>query len=129
MSNIKSWTPEKFKAELKKDVAANGEIVGKFVETEARRRLVAIEDPDWGKAYRQQILARSLTYAVEEKANEVVVNVGVAAGPTTGKGSGAEGQRKRGLYIELGSSKAPAHPYLRPAVFENAGKIVGLFEG
>lgn len=123
------WNDREFKKGLKRELAANAAIVGKFVETEARRRLTAITDPDWGAAYRQQVLARSLTYEVEEKANEVEVRVGVTEGPTTGKESGAAGQRKRGLYIELGSSTAPAQPYLRPAVFENGGKIVRLFEG
>lgn len=129
MRYTRSWTPEKFKAALNKEVKGNAEIVGKFVETEARRRLVAIEDPERGRPYRQQVLARALTYEVEAMANEVVTRVGIPVGPTIGKRSGAEGQRKRGLYIEIGSSTAPAQPYLRPAVFENAGKIVALLEG
>lgn len=115
-----TWTPQKWKAELVKQLEANGEIVGKFVETDARRRLVAIDDPDWGAGYRQQVVARLLTNVVEKKGNEVVVTVGVAEG---------SGGRHHGFYIELGSSTAPAHPFLRPAVFENGGQIVALLEG
>lgn len=114
------WKPDEFKAELRNQLAGNGEIVGKFVETESRRRLVAIDDPDWGAGYRQQVVARLLTYLVEVKANEVVTTVGVAQG---------SGGRHHGFYIELGSSTAPAHPFLRPAVFENGRQIVGLFGG
>jgi hypothetical protein len=117
---ISKWEPAKFKAQLINELAANGEIVGKFVEEEARRRLLDIQEPDWGAGYRQEVVARLLTNTVEKEANAVVINVGVAVGPS--------GQH-HGLYIELGSSTAPAHPFLRPAVFENGAQIVALLSG
>lgn len=115
-----TWNPDKFKAQLLNDLVANGEIVGKFVEGEARRRLLDIQEPEWGTAYRSQIVSNLLTNTVEKDGEAVVISVGVAVGPS--------GQH-HGLYIELGSSTAPAHPFIRPAVFENAGRIVALLSG
>lgn len=115
-----NWTPDKFKAELVQQLVANGEIVGKFVEEDARRRLLDIQEPEWGAAYRSEVVARLLTHTVERDGNQVVITVGVAEG---------SGGRHHGFYIELGSSTAPAHPFIRPAVFENGGKIVALLSG
>lgn len=117
---VKNWQPEKLKAEIRKNLTSNGEAVGKFVETEARRRLHAITEPEWGKGYRQQIVSRLLGYEVAQMPNEVVIRMGVR---TTAD------SRHHGFYIELGSSTAPAQPFLRPAVFQNGSKIVGLLEG
>lgn len=117
------WNPEKFKKELIERLAENGEIVGKFVETDARRRLMAIEQPDFGsfgKPYRQNVVARLLRYEVETTENAVIIRVGVA------KSSSSD---KHGLYIEIGTRKDPAHPFIRPAVFENAAKILALLSG
>jgi len=115
-----TWKPESFKKQLIADLVQNGEIVGKFVETEARRRLLAIRDPEWGEAYRSKLVARLLTYEVKTSPKEVTINVGVR---TSSSGSW------HGYYIELGSSKFGPHPFLRPAVFQNAAKIVALLSG
>lgn len=115
-----TWKAEDVRKAVVAELAENGEIVGKFVETEARRRLLAITDPKWGEKYRTQLVARLLTYEVEVLAKEVVINVGVRA---TSKES------HHGFYIELGSKTAPAHPFLRPAIFQNAAKIVALLSG
>ena len=114
------WNPDEFKKRLISDLAENGEIVGKFVETDARQRLLAIRDPEWGKAYRSKLVARLLSYEVEVKPKEVVINVGVRP---------SKSSRRHGFYIELGSKKWPAHPFLRPAVFMNAARIVALLAG
>jgi len=115
-----TWKPDALKKQLVADLAENAEIVGKFVETEARRRLLAISDPKWGEAYRSQLVARLLTYEVKTSPKEVTINVGVR---TSSSGS------HHGVYIEMGSRTAPAHPFLRPAVFQNAAKIVALLSG
>src|SRR3989304_138796 len=101
------WKPDALKKQLIADLAENGEIVGKFVETEARRRLLAISDPKWGEAYRSQLVGRLLTYEVKTSPKEVTINVGVR--PSS---SGSP----LGFYIAMGSKSAPAHPFLRPAV-------------
>lgn len=120
MSNIKSWSPEQLKKKIMDDLVANGEIAGKFVETDARRRLVSIKEPEWGAGYRQKLVARLLRNEVERGFNEVVIRVGVAV---------SNEARHHGFYIEMGSSTAPAQPFLRPAVFENGRKIVALLAG
>lgn len=117
---ITRWEPEKLKAKISEQLISNGEIVGKFAETDARRRLLEIKDPEWGKKYRQLIVARLLTFVVVRERNGIAIFVGVAKGK-----SGTH----HGYYIELGSKTAPAHPFLRPAVFENAQKIVALLAG
>ena len=117
------WMPEKVKKQLLQEVAANAGIVGEFVEGEARRRLLAISDPDWGAGYRGMIAKFLLTNEVEKLPGEVIIRVGTKVSKS-GKGS-----RLHGWYIELGSSTAPAHPWLRPAVFGNAKKIASLLSG
>jgi HK97 gp10 family phage protein len=121
MSDIKiDWDPGAFKKVLIQDLTKNGEIVGEFVESDARRRLLAISDPAWGRGYREGVVSRLLTNQVEAKNNEVKITVGVEKSK-----SGSH----HGFYIELGSSTAPAHPFLRPAVFQNAKEIISLLEG
>lgn len=116
----KSWRPEKVREAALDELERNGEIVGKFVETDARRRLHTITEPEWGEGYRRQIVGRLLTFVVEREAKAVVITVGVRAGP---KG------RFHGFWIEVGTRTEPAHPYLRPAVFDNAREIVALLGG
>lgn len=122
MTKVKftKWQPEVVKRDLTVELLDNGEIVGKFVEKDARRRLMAIRDPEWGLAYRQKLVARLLTNLVYRGLNEVVIAVGVKK---------SKDSRHHGFYIELGSRTAPAHPFLRPAVFENGRKIVALLVG
>jgi len=117
---ILDWKPDQFRKQLLTDLTANGEVVGKFCEEDARRRLLAINDPKWGAKYRSQVVARLLTYEVETKPKEVIIKVGVRA-----SGSG----RHHGFFIEFGSRTAPAHPFLRPSVFMNASRIVALLSG
>jgi len=102
------------------ELMASGKVVGKFVETEARRRLHAIAEPEWGERYRRLIVGRLLTFVVEREARAVVITVGVRRG---------EKGRYHGFYIETGTRRQPAHPFLRPAVFDNAKEIVGLLAG
>jgi HK97 gp10 family phage protein len=116
----RNWRPEKVREAVLDDLVENGEIVGKFVETEARRRLHAITDPAWGEKYRQLIVGRRLMYEISRRAKEVTIRVGVRKG---------EKGRWYGFYIEMGTHRRPAHPYLRPAVFQNRREIVALLGG
>jgi len=114
---IRNWKPEKIITAVANQVAANGDAVGSYVERDARRRLLAIRDPEWGEKYRRFVVGRLLTHEIERKRREVVIAIGVKATAES---------RHHGFYIETGSSTAPAHPWLRPAVFNNARTIVGL---
>jgi HK97 gp10 family phage protein len=117
---ITQWHPERVREAALDELQANAEIVGKFVEEDARRRLYAIAEPEWGEKYRRLIVGRLLTNVVEREPKAIVITVGVAGGK---KG------RHYGFYIETGTRKQPAHPFLRPAVFDNGRKIVALLAG
>lgn len=124
MNNIR-WNTSAFKVDIIHNLLLNGEIVGKFVETEAKKRIVSIQFPDWGFGYRRYV-SMIIRNEVEVVGNAVEIRVGVPAGRTLKSGKQSH---HLGFYIELGSATAPTHPYLRPAVFENAKTIVSLLEG
>src|SRR5512144_2170338 len=116
------WHLKEFKEDLISSLVSNGDIVAKFVETEAKKNIMAIQQPDWGAGYRKYV-SMTIRSEVEKTANYVEIRVGVPPGRTTKSGR----QTKHiGFYIEMGSAKFPAHPYLRPAVFGNASKIIAL---
>lgn len=119
-----TWKSDTLKKALLADLTANADIVGEFVESEARRRVLAIPEPAWGAGHRKYI-SRLLTNVVEQERNAVVIRVGLPPGKKTKTGT----TRHLGFYIEFGSKTAPAHPYLRPAVYENAANIVALLSG
>jgi len=118
------WDPEAVKAATLAQVTANAELVGTFLETEARRRLDAIRTPDNKRAvaWRAFLSRWVLTHTVMEETDAIVITVGMKRGLK-------KGGNTRGFYVEVGSSTAPAHPYLRPAVFGNAATIVALLGG
>ncbi len=118
------WDPEAVKAATLAQLTENAENVGRFLETEARRRLDAIRTPDNKKAvwWRTFLSRWVLKHTVREETDAIVITVGMRKGPRAGG-------KHRGFYVEVGSSKAPAHPYLRPAVFGNGPTIVAMLGG
>lgn len=131
MSDIRlDWDPNKLKARILADLAANGDIVGKFVSDDAKRRLLGYPELNvkvpgkklpyvGGGAYRQYVAGLIGWNVVMEK-NAITINVGVRTG---------RGGTHHGLYIELGSKTTGPRPFLRPAVLENMAKIVALLAG
>lgn len=125
---IKGWDPGKFKQALTADLLANADIVGKFVQTDAQRRLrefPEIETIVDGRPYKgggtyRAYVASLMGFEVSTDSQGVLILVGVRAG---------RGGTHHGLYIELGSKTAEPRPFLRPAVFENAERIVALLAG
>ncbi len=117
---ITKWQPANVKRMVKEVLLSRAGDVGKFVGTEARRRLDAISDPDTKRDinYRSYLSSFILTNQVEDNDKEVIIRVGMKVGK--------EGQTHHGFYIETGSSTAAAHPFLRPAVFSNEREIVGM---
>jgi len=61
------------------------------------------------------LLKSEIDYEVRPEGNSIVGYIGVK-----------KDKAFYGLWRELGTSKMPAHPFLRPAVFENADQIVKL---
>ena len=121
---ITEWKPERLKDAVRAQLMDRGQTVGKFVEGEARRRLDAISKPDNKRAvaWRAFLSRYVLTNTVTSEEDAVVIRVGMKVGPRKGGDT-------RGFYVETGSSTAPAHPYLRPAVFQNMRDIVKLLTG
>lgn len=123
--SVEKWDPIAVKKMAMDELMANAELTGVFIESEARRRLDAITAPDTSrdKNYRHYLSKYLLTHTVTVEKDAVVIDVGMKVGP---RGTGAS---HHGFYIEIGSESAAAHPYLRPAVFDNANEIVGLLAG
>lgn len=119
---IQEWNTDAVVAFFGAQVAANLELACKFVEEEARGNLEAISEPEWGRPYRTEIVSRLLTSGVSAEGKGYAGVVGVAK-------SGGKGGDYHGFFIEVGSSTAPAHPWLRPALFNNLAAIKQLLEG
>ena len=117
-SGYLKWTPEEFKAEVVRRLEERSQVVGEFVRSDARERLGKIDDPDWGEAYRN-FVSGLLTFTIESNSREVKTTVGVKGGYT----------EWHGFYIEMGTSRQPPHPFLRPAVFSNLKQIASILEG
>jgi hypothetical protein len=107
----------KFKETVLDRVEANMADAGQYVVDQARRKLRAIEEPKWGAGYRRKIVADLLAFEASRQDDSLTLTIGVR---TNDQG------RHIGFYIEVGSSTAPAQPYLRPAIFENGLKILQL---
>jgi len=122
VSVIAAWHADIVKEQTMALVAERLATAAKFVETAARANLAAISDPDWGAGYRNQVVGRLLTSFVAKEDKAVVAKIGVRS--VSGKGGD-----HHGFYIELGSATAPAHPWLRPALFDNQAEIMQILEG
>lgn len=122
---IEKWDPVTVKRAALAELQQNAELVGVFVETEARRRLDAISSPDTkrDKNYRHYLSKYLLRHVITVKNDAIEIDVGMKVGP---RGTGAS---YHGFFIEIGSESAQAHPYLRPAVFGNSAEIVQLLAG
>lgn len=118
------WKPENIRKAVSAKLMDNADDTGKYIEEDARRRLDAIRTPDTKRDvnYRHYLSKFILTHAVEKQGEDGFV---IAVGMKIGK----DGQRHHGFYIETGSSTAPAHPFLRPAVLQNARDIILLLLG
>jgi len=117
----KEWNPDQIMAATAQQVAKNMDIACKVVEEQARANLMAISSPASGRGYRQKVLARRVSHEVETGNDFVEGRVGIAKG---------KHQEYHGAYyIEIGTRKIPAHPWLRPAVFGLAREIVRIIAG
>jgi hypothetical protein len=117
---FENGSPEKVEQMVRDKLKSRAEDVAKFVETEARNGLDAIQTPDTKRDinYRHYLSRWILTSQVTEDGKAVLIRVGMKIGKS--------GQTHHGFYIETGSTTAPARPYLRPAVFDNKQAIMGL---
>lgn len=120
----RKWRPEQVREMTIKELQTNGEIVGEFLEQEARKRLDAIKKPDNARAvaWRRFLSKWVLTHTVDTEGKTVIIRVGMKKGP------GKKGAM-RGFYIEIGSRKAPATSFLRRTILENKATILKTLVG
>ena len=117
---IAEWRQRQVVEEVKDFVATNMEAAAGVVEMDARRRLLAIVEPDFGRAYRRLLALGKLISQVVVEGDVVEGQIGI---PTGDKGS------DYGWWIEVGSKKWAAHPWLRPALMQNFKEILRLLTG
>jgi len=119
-TSIVEWNERKIIAAVKTEVAANMEIAAAVVEVDARRRLLAIVEPEFGRAYRRVLALYRLISRVVVEENAVEGQIGIPPGKEGGD---------YGFWIEVGSHTYAAQPWLRPALVENFKDILKLLAG
>jgi hypothetical protein len=120
VSHIQEWRQAAVIEAVATEVKSNMEIATKVVEVDARRRLLAIREPEFGQGYRRVLALYRLTSVVRQTGNEVLGAVGIPPGEKGGD---------YGFWIETGSRTAPAHPWLRPALLTNLRSILQILSG
>ena len=120
MSTIAEWNQRKVVAAVKAELTANMEIAATVVEVDARRRLLAIVEPEFGRAYRRVLALYRLISRVVVEENAVEGQIGIPPGKEGGD---------YGFWIEVGSHTYAAQPWLRPALVENFKDILKLLAG
>jgi hypothetical protein len=123
MSKIvwRDWNPQGVKASVAEQVAKDMEVACKLVETQARANLMSISTPASGRGYRRKVLAPRVKYEIEMSKDFVEGRVGILRG--------RHNEYHGAYYIEIGTRRYPAHPWLRPAVFNNAREIMLIIAG
>lgn len=106
---ITEWKPDAVIAKAAGWAASGMEDVCQFVEGQAQARATV----------RTGLMKSDITHQVLAHGMEITGYVGVF------KSSKAF----YAAFVELGTSRMPAKPFLRPAVYGNAGKIVKLLAG
>lgn len=114
MSPVDQWRQKEVIEEIAEQVTADMEPVGKVVEMDARRRLLSIRDPEFGRGYRRVLAMFRLTSLVRRAGSTIEAMIGILQGDKGGD---------YGFWIEVGSKSAPAHPWLRPALLTNLKRI------
>jgi len=120
MSTITEWNQKQVVEEVKDFLATNMEAAAGVVEMDGRRRLLAITEPEFGRAYRRLLALGKLTSRVVIEGDVVEGQVGIPSGE---KGS------DYGWWIEVGSKAKAAQPWLRPALMQNFKEILRLLTG
>lgn len=116
-SGVMAWNAHVVVAAVTEEMERRMEEAAKVVEVDARHRLLAIREPEFGQGYRRVLALFRLKSVVKRTAREIVGTVGIPAGD---KGD------SYGFYIETGSRTAGAQPWLRPALLTNLATIKQL---
>ncbi len=110
MKIVKSWRKREFLAKVSGKVADNLYAACQFAADQVRARAPRGETG---------LLIENVDVDVEVQARDEVIE-------------GRVGVRKKAFYawfLEMGTSRMAARPFIRPAVFDNAREIVRLIQG
>jgi HK97 gp10 family phage protein len=110
VSVIREWRQREFVALISGRVTINMDAACQFAVGQAQSKAPR----------RTGRLVGDIAYTVSGRGNVVEGRVGVLRG---------KGRAYWGWFHEVGTSKMPAHPFLRPAVFGNAAEILRLIRG
>ena len=118
-TTITEWNQREVFEAVASDVEEKLAMAGELVEGKARTNLTRVKIPEWGRKYRWALAFTTLTSFVERQGNTIEAHIGMQTySPKFGTQS-----LHFGFYIETGSSKFAAHPWLRPALLHNLNNI------
>lgn len=120
-------TPIKLRTKgARKALSAAANIVTKAARQNAER----VDDPETGRRIRDNIGKRSRS-AYSRRTGDAMVSVGVLTEkgriPKGNPDTGRKGNTPHWHLIELGTEKARAQPFLRPALADNIGPVTDKF--
>jgi len=106
----KDWNPQRVKAHIAGQVVQNMEMACVFVVSRAK-----------------ELAPKRTSLTISE--TDFAVEVGARGNVIEGRVGVKRGKAFYARFIELGTRKMAAHPFLRPAVFNNAREIVRIITG
>ena len=100
-----------------------------LVRDAARTNAKAIDDPETREKIHKNIVTQG---GKSRNSNEIVIRVGVKGGAGRNQNSVSTaglsgGDTRHFRYIEFGTSKIPATPFLRPSLSQNLDKVTTKF--
>ena len=115
MSAVKEWNQQKILAEVSGRLLNGMDRACSFAAEQAR-----------AKARRRTgKMAELVDYEVVPVGDDVEGRIGSNMGSVSGLGANT-GEAFYWYFIELGTKRMPAYPFVRPAVYDNAEEIVRL---
>jgi hypothetical protein len=113
------WKPQRVKASIADAVEENMKYACVFVQLRARANLMGIANPPEWRRYRQRFLGPLVDFEITKDGDDIIGRVGIRQ----------KEEWRGGYFIEIGRKNLPAHPWLRPALFNNARDIVRILGG
>jgi HK97 gp10 family phage protein len=101
-----------------------------IVKRAAQQNALAVDDPKTGRRIRDNITLQFASRAFSRK-GVIMYRIGVATNrgriPTPNKDTGARGNTPHWHLVELGTERAAAQPFMRPALSNNINQVIGHF--
>jgi len=104
---IREWQPDRVLGAVSGKLVQRMDLVGEFVKVQAQSRV----------SFRTGKLRRNIIYEVDARENYIEARVGA---------------RKKffwAWFLEMGTRKMRARPFLRPAVWQNKATILAMIRG